>query len=94
MESSRLFHEEQKECYNGTRRTNEYAKRKERKSKKGVFQKNKKASWNRILQQNTCAVSLVRHSGPFLKWTIAKHMDHRAMKLIMIDKTVHLNDHN
>ena len=43
---------------------------------------------------NTWAVSLVRYSGPFLKWTRdeLKQMDQRTRKLMTMQKTLHPRD--
>ena len=43
---------------------------------------------------HTCAVSLVRYSGPFLKWTREKlkQMDQRTRKLMTMHKALHPRD--
>ena len=43
---------------------------------------------------NTCAVSLMRYSGPFLKWTRDKfeQMDQRTRKLMALHKALHPRD--
>ena len=45
-----------------------------------------------IKRISTWAVSLVRYSGPFLKWTRQelKQMDQRTRKLMTIQQTLHL----
>ena len=47
-----------------------------------------------IKGMNTCAVSLVRYSGPFLKWTRdeLKHMEQRTRKLMTMHKALHPRD--
>ena len=54
----------------------------------------KLSSRNLIKGINTCAVSLVRYSGPFLKWTRDKsiQMDQRTRKLITMHKALHPRD--
>ena len=54
----------------------------------------KLSSRNLIKGINNWAVSLVRYSGPFLKWTRdeLKQMDQRTRKLINMHKTLHLRD--
>ena len=56
--------------------------------------KTKFCSRNLIRQINTWAVSLVRYSRPFFKWTRVelKQMDQRSRKLMMIHKVSHLID--
>ena len=51
----------------------------------------KLCSRNRIKGINTWAVSLVRYSGPFLKWTRKelKQMDQRTRKLMTMHKSSH-----
>ena len=48
-------------------------------------------SRNLIKGINTCAVPLVRYSGPFLKWTRdeLKQMDQRTRKLMTMHKALH-----
>ena len=52
----------------------------------------KLSSRNLIKGINTWAVSLVRYSGPFLKWTRdeLRQMDQRARKLMTMHKALHL----
>ena len=54
----------------------------------------KLSSRNVITGINTWAVSLVRYSGPFLKWTRdeLKLIDQRTRKLMTMHKTLHLRD--
>ena len=54
----------------------------------------KLSSRNLIKGINTWAVSLVRYSGPFLKWTRdeLKQMDQRTRKLMTIHKALHPRD--
>ena len=54
----------------------------------------KLSSRNLIKGINTWAVSLVRYSGPFLKWTRRelKQKDQRTRKLITMHKVLHLRD--
>ena len=49
------------------------------------------SSWNLIKGMNTLSVTLVRYSGPFLKWTRdeLKQMDQRTRKLMTIHKALH-----
>ena len=51
-------------------------------------------SRNLIKGINTCAVPLVRYSGPFLKWTRdeLKQMDQRTRKLMTMHKALHPRD--
>ena len=50
---------------------------------------------NLIKGINTWAVPLVRHSGPFLKWTKEdfKQMDERTRKLMTMHKALHPRDY-
>ena len=50
--------------------------------------------WNLIKAINTCAVSLVRYSGPFLKWTQEKlkQMDQRTRKLMTKHKALYFRE--
>ena len=52
------------------------------------------SSRNFIKGINTCAVPLVRYSGPFLKWTRdeLKEMDQRTRKLMTMHKALHTTD--
>ena len=54
----------------------------------------KLSSRNLIKGINTWAVSLVRYSEPFLKWTREelKHMDQRTRKLMTMHKALHSRD--
>ena len=54
----------------------------------------KLSSRNLIKGINTWAVSLVRYSGPFLKWTRdeLKQMDQRTRKLMTMHKALHPRD--
>ena len=54
----------------------------------------KLSSWNFIKGINTLDVSLVRYSGPFLKWTREelKQMDQRSRKLITMHEAFHPRD--
>ncbi len=54
----------------------------------------KLSSRNLIKGINTCAVSLMRYSGPFLKWTRDKfeQMDQRSRKLMALHKALHPRD--
>ena len=54
----------------------------------------KLSSRNFIKRINTCAVPLVRYSGPFLKWTRdeLKQMDQRTRKLMTMHKALHPRD--
>ena len=54
----------------------------------------KLSSWNLIKGINTWAVSLVRYSGPFLKWARdeRKQMDQRTRKLMTMHKALHPRD--
>ena len=56
--------------------------------------KTKLSSRNLIKGINTCAVPLVRYSGPFLKWTRdeLKQMDQRTRKLMIMHKALHTWD--
>ena len=56
--------------------------------------KTKRSSRNLIKGINTWAVSLVRYSGPFLKWTREelKQMDQRTRKLMTMHKASHPRD--
>ena len=58
------------------------------------LQKTKLSSRNLIKGINTWAVSLVRYSGPFLKWTREelKPMDQRTRKLMAMHKALHPRD--
>ena len=49
---------------------------------------------NLIKGINTCAVPLIRYSGPFLKWTREelKQMDQRTRKLMTMHKVLHHRD--
>ena len=50
-------------------------------------------SRNLIKEINIWAVSLVRYSGPFLKWTKElKQMDQRTRKLMTMHKSLHLRN--
>ena len=68
----------QKECLGRTRKLHE----------------TKLSSRNLIKGINTRAVSLVRYSGPFLKWTRdeLKQMDQRTRKLMTLHKALHPRD--
>ena len=52
-------------------------------------------SRNLIKGMNTWSVSLVRYSGPFLKWTREelKQMDQRTRKQMTMNKASHPRDH-
>ena len=54
----------------------------------------KLSSRNLIKRINTWAVPLIRHSGPFLKWTRdeLKQMDQRTRKLMTMHKALHPRD--
>ena len=54
----------------------------------------KLSSKNLIKGINTWAVSLVRYSGPFLKWSRdeLRHMEQRTRKLMTMHKTLHPRD--
>ena len=54
----------------------------------------KLSSRNLIKEINTWAVSLIRYSGPFLKWTRdeLKQMDQRTRKLMTMHKALHPRD--
>ena len=51
-------------------------------------------SRNLIKEINTWAVSLIKYSGPFLKWTKEgiKQMDQRTRKLTTMNKALHPRD--
>ena len=51
-------------------------------------------SRNLIKEINIWAVSIVRHSGPFLRWTREKlkQIDQKTRKLTTVDKTLHPRD--
>ena len=54
----------------------------------------KLSSRNLFIEINTCAVPLVRYSGPFLKWTRdeLRQMDQRTRKLMTMHKALHPRD--
>ena len=52
----------------------------------------KLCSRNLIKGINTWAVSLVRYSGPFLKWSRDEQMDQRTRKLMTMHKALHPRD--
>ena len=54
-----------------------------------------KLNWRNLIERiNTCAVPLVRYSGPFLKWTRdeLQQMDQRTRKLMTMHKALHPRD--
>ena len=72
----------------------------ERHDPKRIPQENAKTTRDKTLQQKphqrkkTWAVTLVRYSGPFLKWTREelKQMDQRTRKLMTMHKALHPRD--
>ena len=62
--------------------------------RKNYSRRKKLFSRNLIKAINTWAVSIVRYSGPFLKWTREelKQMDQRTRKLMTMHKTLHPRD--